>query len=221
MKRNAFTLIELLVVIAIIAVLAAILFPVFARAKQSAKQAQCISNLRQIGASIGMYMGDYDDIFPHAVDPVDKFAPEIWAAEPEFQARIPNMPSLHDALQPYMKSKQIFQCAADTGMATLDSHPYIPFPASPSLYKTYATSYFFRTEIAFKYFSNTTFQLPSDVNILMDAAGHWHSGERALALNEAQAYTRLKQYRYNTLFGDFHVKSLNYDRLQQAWQTDL
>lgn len=62
--RKAFTLIELLVVIAIIAILAAILFPVFAQAKVAAKQTQAISNLKNIGTAFQLYMGDYDDTWP-------------------------------------------------------------------------------------------------------------------------------------------------------------
>jgi len=65
MNRQGFTLIELLVVIAIIAVLAAILFPVFAQAREQARKTGCQSNLRQIGAAIGMYTQDYDDCFPN------------------------------------------------------------------------------------------------------------------------------------------------------------
>jgi prepilin-type N-terminal cleavage/methylation domain-containing protein/prepilin-type processing-associated H-X9-DG protein len=64
MQRKAFTLIELLVVIAIIAILAAILFPVFAQAKAAAKKTQDLSNLKQIGLGVVMYAGDYDDKFP-------------------------------------------------------------------------------------------------------------------------------------------------------------
>ncbi len=67
--RHAFTLIELLVVIAIIAILAAVLFPVFAKAKESAKKTSCLSSLRQIGTSMGLYLGDYDDAHPNLNDP--------------------------------------------------------------------------------------------------------------------------------------------------------
>src|ERR1051326_6937621 len=64
MKQRAFTLIELLVVIAIIAILAAILFPVFAQARESARTSSCLSNEKQIGLSIHMYAQDYDEAFP-------------------------------------------------------------------------------------------------------------------------------------------------------------
>jgi prepilin-type N-terminal cleavage/methylation domain-containing protein len=61
MNRKAFTLIELLVVIAIIAILAAILFPVFAQAREKARGTSCLSNLKQIGTSLQMYNQDYDE----------------------------------------------------------------------------------------------------------------------------------------------------------------
>jgi len=224
MRKLAFTLIELLVVIAIIAILAAILFPVFARAKAAAKQTTCISNLKQIGSSIALYMADYDDLFPHAIDAVDKYQPQIWNHEPEFQAQIPFMPLINDVLQPYMKNKDIFKCPADSGSLVKDDTPDVPFLSSPSMFATYTSSYFFRTEIAFRSYSQTAFQLPSDVNVLFDGAGHWHSHKgcmRAEDLSSGEYFDKLKAFRYTTLFGDFRAKSLTHDALQQAWATDL
>ena len=98
-----------------------------------------------------------------------------------------------------------------------------PFVSSPSMYATYGSSYFFRTEIAFRAFSQTHFKLPADVNVLFDGAGHWHGDGRALQLGDdfETAFGLLRKYRYTTLFGDMHVKSLTRDGLDRAWATDL
>jgi len=74
---RGFTLIELLVVIAIIAILAAVLFPVFAQARVSAKQTVAISSLRQLGLATLMYSDQYDDTFPHNMGP--RFSPSVVA----------------------------------------------------------------------------------------------------------------------------------------------
>lgn len=222
-RKFGFTLIELLVVIAIIAILAALLFPVFARAKASAKQTVCLSNLKQIGSSIALYMNDYDGVFPSALDASDKFAPQIWAPFPEFQARIPFMPMLHEALQPYVKSKEIFHCPSDSGTQVLDSHFPDAFLTAPSIYAVYGSSYFFRTEIAFKFFTDSSFNLPANVNILFDGAGHFHGDGRALRTDDDfdTVIRLLNGYRYNCLFGDFHAKNVSHSQLQQAWSTQL
>ena len=93
MQRKAFTLIELLVVIAIIAILAAILFPVFAQAKNAAKKTADLSNLKQIGTGQQIYMGDADDYFPRGTyrSPADYG-----------DARV----TWREAIQPYIKSEQ-------------------------------------------------------------------------------------------------------------------
>ncbi len=101
MKKQAFTLIELLVVIAIIAILAAILFPVFARAKEAAKKTQSLAQMRQLAASVMMYAGDYDDYFIPAsmrtTNPAD--TPIIWT----------------QGIEPYVKNKDIFIAAGSDG----------------------------------------------------------------------------------------------------------
>lgn len=222
MKRG-FTLIELLVVIAIIAILAAILFPTFARAKAAAKQASCLSNLHQIGLAMDMYTSDYDDLYPHAVDCSDKYDPNIWAPYPQFQQQIAFMPLIHEALMPYSKNKLIFKCPSDDGTQVLDNHYPDKFVTSPSMFATYGSSYLYRTELTFRNMTTTSVPEPADVNLLMDGAGHWHSGSRRLELTDTGLdYVHLvTSYRYNVLFTDFHAKNLTFDQLDAAWQIPL
>ncbi|HEX9996654.1 MAG TPA: DUF1559 domain-containing protein [Abditibacterium sp.] len=92
--KKGFTLIELLVVIAIIAILAAILFPVFGRARENARRSSCQANVKQIGLGIKQYIQDYDEKFPLQ----GTTAATGWAIQ----------------LQPYLKSTQIFQCPSET-----------------------------------------------------------------------------------------------------------
>jgi general secretion pathway protein G len=170
-----------------------------------------------------LYMGDYDDVFPHAVDASDKYRPQIWAPYPQWEALIPLMPLLSDAVQPYVKNKEVFHCPSDTGMNVLDTNFPLTFPCEPSLYATYGSSYLFRTEIAFRAFTQGAFQLPASINVLFDGAGHWHGSGRALQTSDdySTAEDLMRGYRYNTLFGDFHAHSITFDQMQQAWGTPL
>ena len=92
-RRHGFTLIELLVVIAIIAILAAILFPVFAKAREKARQASCLSNTRQLATAIIAYSQDYDEVYnmtDYLINGVDNWYPH--------------------QLYPYVKNAQVFKC---------------------------------------------------------------------------------------------------------------
>jgi prepilin-type N-terminal cleavage/methylation domain-containing protein/prepilin-type processing-associated H-X9-DG protein len=102
--KKAFTLIELLVVIAIIAILAAILFPVFAQAKEAAKKSSCLSNSRQIGIGYVLYVQDTDDRYPPHVTErtAPTGTPDTKEARAPFSYRI--------KLDPYIKSQAIFKC---------------------------------------------------------------------------------------------------------------
>jgi prepilin-type N-terminal cleavage/methylation domain-containing protein/prepilin-type processing-associated H-X9-DG protein len=98
--QRAFTLIELLVVIAIIAILAAILFPVFARARENARRASCQSNMKQIALGIKQYVQDYDEKFPMAMA---EATTNSWVIQTSWVI----------AIQPYTKSYQVFQCPSE------------------------------------------------------------------------------------------------------------
>lgn len=101
--RKAFTLIELLVVIAIIGILAAILFPVFARARENARRASCQSNLKQIGLGFMQYTQDYDERYPLRVT---SGTPTGFGCTPADMWT--------DGIFPYVKSDGIFQCPSDS-----------------------------------------------------------------------------------------------------------
>ncbi|MBP8952858.1 MAG: DUF1559 domain-containing protein [Armatimonadetes bacterium] len=105
--RKGFTLIELLVVIAIIAILAAILFPVFARAREKARQASCQSNMKQMGIAFAMYMSDYDNVTPMCryVGP-----PGVPLQDPNNTAAVTVWYSFAEVAMPYIKNWQVFWC---------------------------------------------------------------------------------------------------------------
>jgi len=114
-RKSGFTLIELLVVIAIIAILAAILFPVFLKAQERARQTMCASNLRQLGQGMKMYGSDWGDKFAYAYE---------WGIYPD----------LWDCLRKYVSGKKAFACPSDCGEAITGGD-------KTQWYKLYHTSY--------------------------------------------------------------------------------
>ncbi|MEQ1821665.1 MAG: prepilin-type N-terminal cleavage/methylation domain-containing protein [Fimbriimonadaceae bacterium] len=164
---SAFTLIELLVVIAIIAILAAILFPVFAQAKEAAKKTACLSNARQIGMAVKMYLGDNDDVMPL-----------FYAYNSAPAAGQPGHKGVEVELEPYCKSKEVFKSPLDRG------GPYtsVDVPGAETYWKAYGSSYRFtqcvysvaagessqnNTPLTFnRTVSETSFEFPSETRAL-------------------------------------------------------
>jgi prepilin-type N-terminal cleavage/methylation domain-containing protein/prepilin-type processing-associated H-X9-DG protein len=136
--KKGFTLIELLVVIAIIAILAAILFPVFGRARENARRSSCQSNLKQIALGVKQYVQDYDEKFPLQ----GTTQSTGWAI----------------TIQPYIKSTQLFQCPSET-------NPAVDTSLDPTLVASYGAAgysdYWYnqrlsgQSEAAANYISNT------------------------------------------------------------------
>ena len=176
----AFSLLELLTVIALIAILAAMLFPVFARAREKARQSTCAAHLRQIGMAYQMYTTDYDGVYPWAIT----FAAKKSGDYPEFD----QIPTLPEILQPYCHSLAIFGCPSDSGLPDVD--------ALPTRFDALQTSYAF--DIGLRKHSE------SEIN----AARHFVAGDQSLPWHSGFADPNYFDKRGNVLFADGHVKFL-------------
>lgn len=153
--QRAFTLIELLVVVAIIAVLAAILFPVLAQAREAARRTACLSNAKQIGSAVMLYLSDYDGTFPI-----------FYAYMSNPHARQPGHKGVETQLAPYAGGtvtvvggvpmthlQPIFRCPLDQGGPYTD----IDVPGATSYWEAYGSSYRF-TKCAFSVIENESSQ---------------------------------------------------------------
>lgn len=125
-KKRAFTLIELLVVIAIIAILAAILFPVFAQAREKARQTTCLSNCKQIGLGIYQYIQDHDETLPIGEN---------------YDAPSAYFSHWYQDIDPYVKNAQVYICPSETRVPVISGVPNTNFfptyqPATTAPYKT-------------------------------------------------------------------------------------
>jgi len=171
---SGFTLIELLVVIAIIAILAAILFPVFARAREKAREASCISNLKQIGLAVHMYAQDYDELTP--------LANEFPASPPPADAYHQGPPGIFDVLQPYTKNQQIFRCPSDRD----------------NMFKTQGTSYDYGLGLLdigmpAQMIDYPWTKEPSKTELAQDYSDDWHSSGMVVLYFDGHAKIKIRK----------------------------
>lgn len=143
--QRGFTLIELLVVIAIIAILAAILFPVFAQARDKARATSCLSNMKQLGLGTMMYIQDYDELMPQSVSNVGgvwlttfwHMVPPDWSSATSHQAVIGSPFVWANSTQPYVKNYQVLRCPSASEVRSTIAR----FTYSAQLKQPIATSY--------------------------------------------------------------------------------
>jgi prepilin-type N-terminal cleavage/methylation domain-containing protein/prepilin-type processing-associated H-X9-DG protein len=197
-SKRGFTLIELLVVIAIIAILAAILFPVFAKAREKARQASCASNEKQIGLGIIQYVQDNDEFYPTARD---------------FNAR----GNWAQQIYPYVKSLGVFKCPSNTASSNVMGNG-LPAPA-PQIPVSYAYNF----EMGMNYNgggsdwggAHTDAQINEPSTRIIVAEKQLDNNESGLLWDDWDANTWKNRGfaghtgRMNCLFIDGHVKSFS------------
>lgn len=209
MRRRGFTLVELLVAIAILALLAGILFPVFAKARERGRAAVCLANLKQIGLAVTAYADDFDEKYPYGIDWADRYFPHIWADQPAYQAQLLAMPYLPDLLTAYGVDQRLWECPADRGV-TVDqitgAAAYVE-----QAWRAWGMSYGYRTELAFRQLRMSSLQEPSRTNLLGDIDGAWHFGT-------TDDYAT---YRYQICFADGHAKSVTLAEAKASWDVPL
>ena len=201
LRKSGFTLIELLVVIAIIAILAAILFPVFARAREKAKQTQCLSNVKQIGLGLMMYTSDYDDCMPFYYSANHKpRPPEL----PDLTAYSDYGMFWQDLIYPYTKNLQIFICPSSSGGR-----------GTP---KAYIGSYGGNYDHVFSHTSSSKirnlsqFEHPAETYACVESNDYITRHDPGILLSSGSGYWGLVVSRHNdqnnVLFLDGHAKSI-------------
>ncbi len=229
-SKKGFTLIELLVVIAIIAILAAILFPVFARARENARRASCQSNLKQIGLGFIQYTQDYDETMPLGVGAYQIGGSTGPAAQWDL------------LIQPYIKSTQILTCPSDSASSTMNLVGFgsVKRSYSEAWYLSYSPTNAnangpLGRQISAINSPSVTVMLCERINVEANAAANWgdysvlgHTDQSASSGNQNfndMATGAVGEGRHlgtnNILFADGHVKSHREQRTNQQCLTGV
>ncbi len=221
-RRGGFTLIELLVVIAIISILAAILFPVFATAREKARQITCASNERQLGLAFLQYVQDNDEAYPNNADGAtaagvlggwvyySRFGTANGAASPV----TPIFDVTKGSLYPYVKSKQVYLCPDDSAGQT-DGDSYAVNSCTVNPVRDPNTQLKYGLPLA-------AFTAPSDTMLLgEEATGDFHTGstnDGFLSFDFQDTLSIRHSYSFNSGYGevaflDGHVKAVRLPNL--------
>jgi len=200
--KKAFTLIELLVVIAIIAILAAILFPVFARARENARRASCQSNLKQIGLGMMMYAQDYDEKYPkyYTCGAVGLFGTGITGSTSSACVGGAKIYLWNQMLTPYVKSVQLFNCPSLTSPATIYTGVY-----NGNISYGYSLAYLYGWSMAAD-------PIPTETPMIVDTNYYQASPVTSSVAKPIDRHLDT----FALLFGDGHVKS----QKLSGWVTD-
>lgn len=178
-RSKGFTLIELLVVIAIISILAAILFPVFARARENARRASCISNLKQMGLAVMMYTQDYDERYPEHLNArlTTQTPPDGYPWDSTGYWYWPQI------LYPYHKSTAIYFCPSSPDMRYYNGKP------APTTGSYGANTMMLQQSGSFvKSVGIAEVALPSEIYMLMDSSAYRTEPSKVITPEGGQGY---------------------------------
>jgi len=204
-QKNGFTLIELLVVIAIIAILAAILFPVFAQAREKARQTQCLSNLKQLGVAFLMYANDYDDTCVAMAPGNGDWGENYLGHYGAYAADVPREKTLsyRAQLEPYIKNGRLFACPSDSTVdinwapeKRFTSYHYRLFIGCGSVYADVPVPYYL-----------SDFELPSQIYIFHEVLPQHDLRRHPNTPDKNSPYYWSADAKWNLTFADGHVKT--------------
>jgi prepilin-type N-terminal cleavage/methylation domain-containing protein/prepilin-type processing-associated H-X9-DG protein len=205
LKNRAFTLIELLVVIAIIAILAAILFPVFARARESARRITCASNLKQLGVAVQMYTQDFDEKYP-------------WGANWHGTRR--EVDSLFHrgnraGINAYVKNEAVWHCP-DDAVWDKDNQTKLYYTSYGTQFDAWYDTHYWdpqtggdqtvcKCNAALQGVATAAVEFPSEKGMMFDQLG-WHVGNNDVLVRDPRTRKVIDGARRNVLYCDGHVK---------------